>query len=124
MLTHPVVTISEEAAQKLSILLAEESAPGLALRVYVESGGCSGLSYGMAFDDRISTDDEVIEQHGVKIIVDANSAPHLRGSEIEYVNSLMGGGFRVNNPNAVQSCSCGSSFDTGEGAGSAKSCCG
>jgi iron-sulfur cluster assembly protein len=76
----------------------------------------------MAFDDNIRAEDHVIETDGVKVIVDEYSVQHIRGSEIDYVDSLMGAGFTVHNPNAVHSCSCGTSFDTGEDAGEAKAC--
>jgi iron-sulfur cluster assembly accessory protein len=80
------------------------------------------MQYGMAFDDIRRADDLVIDQDGVQIIVDDFSAPYIRGSEIDYVDSLMGAGFTVHNPNAVHSCSCGTSFDTGDDAGEAKAC--
>ena len=103
-------------------LLAKEGNPQLALRIFVSGGGCSGMQYGMAFDDNRRPDDLVIQQDGVQIIVDDFSAPYIRGSQIDYVDSLMGAGFTVQNPNAVHSCSCGTSFDTGDDAGGAKAC--
>ena len=103
-------------------LLAKEGNPQLALRIFVSGGGCSGMQYGMAFDDMRRAEDVVMENDGVTVIVDDFSAPYIMGSEIDYVDSLMGAGFTVHNPNAVHSCSCGSSFDTGGDAGEAKAC--
>jgi iron-sulfur cluster assembly protein len=76
----------------------------------------------MAFDDNVRPGDELVEQHGVRVLVDDFSAPYLMGSEIDYVDSLMGAGFTVHNPNAVKSCSCGHSFDAGDDASTASSC--
>jgi len=122
MIEQAVVTITDEALGQLQTLLEQEGNPELGLRLFVSGGGCSGLQYGMAFDDEIREGDEVVQQGGVKVIVDDFSAPHVRGSEIDYVDGLMGAGFTVHNPNAVHSCSCGHSFDTGDDAGSAQSC--
>ena len=122
MIEQAVVTITDEALGQLKNLLEQEGNPDLGLRLFVSGGGCSGLQYGMAFDDEVRDGDEVVEQSGVKIIVDDFSAPHVRGSEIDYVDGLMGAGFTVHNPNAVHSCSCGHSFDTGDDAGSAQAC--
>ncbi len=80
------------------------------------------MQYGMAFDDQRRADDLVIENEGVQILVDDFSVSYIRGSEIDYVDSLMGAGFTVHNPNAVHSCSCGHSFDTGDDAGGAQAC--
>ena len=122
MIEQQTVSLSNEALTHLKGLLQKEGNPELGLRVFVSGGGCSGLQYGMAFDDMVRPGDEIVEQDGVKILIDDFSAPHIRGSEIDYVDRLMGAGFTVQNPNAVKSCSCGHSFDTGEDAGSAKAC--
>ena len=122
MIEQANVTLTGEALSQLKLLLDKESNPGLALRVFVSGGGCSGLQYGMAFDDEVRPTDNVVEQEGVRVLVDDFSGPYLQGSEIDYVDSLMGAGFTVHNPNAVQSCSCGHSFDAGDDAGSASSC--
>ncbi|HWB60643.1 MAG TPA: iron-sulfur cluster assembly accessory protein, partial [Chthoniobacteraceae bacterium] len=81
------------------------------LRIFVESGGCAGLQYGMNLDEA-KEGDEVIERGGVKVIIDAESARYLGGSTIDYADGLAGSGFRINNPNAVRSCGCGTSFET------------
>ena len=83
------------------------------MRIFVTAGGCSGLSYGMVVDDRSSDDDYVIEMNGAKLVVDRSSAPFIAGSVVDYkAEKLMGGGFVVNNPNAVSTCGCGESFKT------------
>jgi iron-sulfur cluster assembly accessory protein len=106
---------------KVRELLAQENDPGLALRVFVAGGGCSGLQYGMTLDEE-QEGDTVIPLSGIKILVDEMSMGYIDGSEIDYVDSLMGAGFTVNNPNAVSSCGCGHSFKTAGGGGEAKSC--
>jgi iron-sulfur cluster assembly protein len=122
MIEQATVSLTDDALSQLKSLLEKEGNPELALRVYVSGGGCSGLQYGMAFDDNVRPGDELVEQHGVRVLVDDFSAPYLRGSEIDYVDSLMGAGFTVHNPNAVKSCSCGHSFDAGDDASTASSC--
>src|ERR1700694_1450578 len=117
-----VVQLTPDAQSRLKDLLAKEGNPQLALRIFVSGGGCSGMQDGMAVDDMGGPDDIVIEHDGVQRIVDDFSAPYIRGSEIDYVDSLMGAGFTVHNPNAVHSCSCGHSFDTGDDAGGAQAC--
>jgi iron-sulfur cluster assembly protein len=122
MIEQGTITLTDQARTQLKSLLAKEDNPNLALRLFVTGGGCSGLQYGMAFDDSLRPADEVIDMDGVRVVVDEYTLPHVQGSEIDYVDSLMGAGFTVHNPNAVHSCSCGHSFDTGEDAGTAKAC--
>src|SRR5438067_1245517 len=112
------MTVTAEATTQLRDLLSKED-PGTGLRVFVSPGGCSGLSYGMTFETEPADDDFVIENDGLKIYVDMFSSSYLEGSEIDYVDSLMGGGFTINNPNAVRTCACGHSFDTGVNTGTA-----
>jgi iron-sulfur cluster assembly protein len=118
----PLVTMTDAAATQLRDLLAKQGQAQLGLRVFVQPGGCSGMSYGMGFEDQSQDGDIVMEHNGVMLFVDQVSARYIKGAEIDFVDSLMGGGFTVHNPNAVSSCSCGSSFDTGEDAGSAHRC--
>jgi iron-sulfur cluster assembly protein len=120
-LTSPL-TITDSALAQLHDLLQKQGQPELGLRVFVQPGGCSGMSYGMGFEDHAEEGDAVTEYGGVRLFVDAVSAQYIQGAEIDYVDSLMGGGFTVHNPNAVSSCSCGSSFDTGGDAGTARAC--
>jgi len=118
----PLVTISEAAASKLTELTAAENNPAIGLRVYVYSGGCSGFRYGMMLEDQPTPEDLTVESRGIKVYVDQQSTQHLSGAEIDYLDTLMGAGFTVNNPNAVSGCGCGSSFRTAESAGSPGAC--
>jgi iron-sulfur cluster assembly protein len=117
-----MIQLTESAASKVKELLEAEEQPNLFLRVGVKSGGCSGFSYGMGFDEELQPNDKELEQHGVKIVVDETSAQYLEGVEIDFKESMMGGGFTINNPNAVSSCGCGSSFRTAEEAGQPSEC--
>ena len=116
-----IVNMTPAAVDKVRELLVQENDPSLALRVFVAGGGCSGLQYGMTLDEE-QEGDTVIPLSGIKILVDEMSMGYIDGSEIDYVDSLMGAGFTVNNPNAVSSCGCGHSFKTASGGGEAKSC--
>src|SRR6266851_3749284 len=106
-----IVTLTGATATRVRDLLQQENDPALGLRVFVAGGGCSGLQYGMTLDEE-QEGDTVIVQEGVKIFVDEMSVGYLTGSDIDYVDSLMGAGFVVNNPNAVSACGCGQSFKT------------
>lgn len=112
--TDTMISMTPEAVSQLKDFLSDQGTPDHALRVFVAPGGCSGLQYGMTIDEAADEGDEVLETNGVKVLIDNFSAMYLEGAEIDFVNSLMGGGFTVRNPNAVASCSCGHSFDTGE----------
>ena len=117
-----LVTLSDAAATKLRELTAEEANPQIGLRVYVYSGGCSGFRYGMMLEDQPGAEDITVVSKGINVYVDQQSTQLLSGSEIDYLDTLMGAGFTVNNPNAVSGCGCGSSFRTADSAGSAGSC--
>jgi iron-sulfur cluster assembly accessory protein len=110
-----VITVTEAAADKLNKILEEKSLANHSLRVFVSGGGCSGMQYGMTFTDGPMEEDQVFENRNIKLIVDPGSLMYLMGAEIDYIDSLMGGGFRIENPNAMQSCACGSSFRTEAG---------
>ena len=116
-----IMNMTPAAADKVRDLLTQENDPSLALRVFVAGGGCSGLQYGMTLDEE-QEGDTVITMSGFNILVDEMSMGYIDGSEVDYVDSLMGAGFTVNNPNAVSSCGCGHSFKTAGGGGEAKSC--
>ncbi len=118
-----IVTITDKAAEKARNILTERGIENGALRVFVVSGGCSGYQYGMAIARSREDDDITIEASGVTLLVDAESAPLLDGAEVDYVEDLMKSGFTIFNPNATRSCACGSSFQTADGSGQAKSCC-
>lgn len=109
------VALSERAADEIRGLLERQGKAEAALRVFVSGGGCSGLNYGMAIDDSIEEDDQIFNSYGVKVIVDSISINYLRGASVDYVEDVMGGGFKIDNPNAVRSCGCGSSFSTEDG---------
>ncbi len=125
-ITSPsIVTISDTAREQLMGLIADQPADReLGLRVFIQSGGCSGFSYGMGLDENPPReDDQVVDvSGGLKVYVDAYSAQYLQGAEIDYVDELMGGGFTIHNPNAVRTCGCGHSFQTADSAGEARSC--
>ncbi len=108
----PMLTVSEAASSRLLAMMREKELDGYALRVFVAGGGCSGLQYGMTFDDETREGDTEFNTNGLRVIVDPISAGYLMGSSIDYVDSLMGGGFKIDNPNAVSSCGCGHSFRT------------
>src|SRR5690349_14398217 len=116
-----LVSMTPSAVEKVRELLTQENDPSLGLRIFVAGGGCSGLQYGMTLDEE-QDGDTVIMQAGFKVLVDEMSVGYITGSEVDYVDSLMGAGFTVNNPNAVSSCGCGHSFKTASGGGDARSC--
>jgi iron-sulfur cluster assembly protein len=117
-----MLTVTPEAKAQIQALLKRADNPQTALRVFVSPGGCSGMSYGMTLDDQEQEGDQLIEDDGVRLVVDEMSAMYLAGAQIDYSNSLMGGGFAIQNPNAVKSCACGHSFDTGSDANTARVC--
>jgi iron-sulfur cluster assembly protein len=117
-----MITITPEAVAQLKDFLTDQGTPEAALRVFVAPGGCSGLQYGMTVEDIADEGDEVIETDGVRLLVDNFSAMYLDGAQVDYVNSLMGGGFTVHNPNAVSGCACGSSFNAGANEATAQGC--
>jgi iron-sulfur cluster assembly protein len=119
---QPLVQLTEAAAGKLRELTAGEANADLGLRVYVYSGGCSGFRYGMVLEDQPTAEDVRIVSRGVNVYIDGQSTQYISGAEIDYVDTLMGAGFTVNNPNAVAACGCGSSFRTAESAGSPGGC--
>ncbi|MBT3389499.1 MAG: iron-sulfur cluster insertion protein ErpA [Chloroflexi bacterium] len=107
-----VVSISSMAADAVRDLLAKRELEGYALRVFVQGGGCSGFQYGMALENNFREEDTVVESNGVSVVIDEVSIQYLRGAQIDYVDDVMGSGFKIENPNAVSSCGCGSSFRT------------
>ncbi|MCL5997855.1 MAG: iron-sulfur cluster insertion protein ErpA [Chloroflexi bacterium] len=111
------ITLTPTAQTKLQQLLQERNIPQYGLRVFVAGGGCSGMQYGMAFEAQARDFDTVIDQGGVRLFVDPTSMMYMAGASIDFVDSLMGGGFKIENPNAVSTCGCGHSFRT-KGSGS------
>ncbi len=104
------VTVTASAVKRIAEIIAEEGDPAMKLRVAVDGGGCSGFQYGFSLDDQQTDDDLVIERDGVTVLIDTISLMYLAGSEIDYVDELIGSAFRVTNPNATASCGCGTSF--------------
>ena len=103
------VSLTEKAAEKVRGVIEKQGKQNAALRLYVSGGGCSGFQYGLAIDEK-NDSDHVIESHGVTLLVDEQSAQYIDGSEVDYVETVMGEGFKVNNPNATETCGCGHSF--------------
>ena len=103
-------SLSASAAARVAWLLEQEEQPGLMLRVSVSGGGCSGFQYGFSLDDTVNPDDRTFERDGVTAVVDEASLDLLAGSEVDYVEELVGASFQVKNPNATSSCGCGASF--------------
>ena len=105
-----LVRVTASAAKKVGALLTRQGRPNGVLRVAVVGGGCSGLQYKMDLQDGPANRDIIVESAGIKVVVDPKSALYVSGSELDYVEALQGGGFKVTNPNAASSCSCGESF--------------
>jgi iron-sulfur cluster insertion protein len=105
-----MITISESAKDKIKDILLEENNPKLALRTFVQGGGCSGFSYGFTLDEEMNEDDFEIPLEGFRVLVDAMSMNYLTGAEIDYKEEVMGSSFTIKNPNATTTCGCGSSF--------------
>ena len=118
------INLTDAAVETVKNLLVQKEVPNHGLRVFVSGGGCSGMQYGMALEAEPRPYDHVIEKSGVKVFVDPTSMMYLSNATIDYEDSIMGGGFKIDNPNAVSSCGCGSSFKTegGPGAESGGSC--
>ena len=105
-----LIKVTPGAAKKVGMLLQRQGRPGGVLRVAVVGGGCSGLQYKMDLQDQPANRDILVESGGIKVVVDPKSALYVTGSQLDYVDALQDGGFKVNNPNAASSCSCGESF--------------
>jgi iron-sulfur cluster assembly accessory protein len=121
----PVLTVTPAAVNTIRVLLEQRQIPNHSLRVFVTGGGCSGMQYGMAFEEGPQNFDRAVEIDGVRLIIDPTSLMYLKGATIDFIDSLMGGGFRIENPNAASSCGCGHSFrtkDGGEAADSSDGC--
>jgi iron-sulfur cluster insertion protein len=106
----PPIAVTESAAQRVQVLISAEGKPGLMLRLSVSGGGCSGFQYGIDLDGQVNPDDQVFEDKGIRVVIDATSLDLLAGSEIDFVEDLIGASFQIRNPNATATCGCGSSF--------------
>jgi iron-sulfur cluster assembly accessory protein len=108
---YTMINVSPTAATKISELLAEENKAGSGLRVFVQGGGCSGFQYGLMIEDNgQGAGDQVYESNGIKLYVDPISVRYLSGAEVDFVDTITGGGFTIKNPNATSTCGCGQSF--------------
>jgi iron-sulfur cluster assembly protein len=119
-----MITITEAAAHRITEMMEaeEQDKDSLFLRVGVKGGGCSGLSYGMGFDTEVKEEDTTFEEQSIRVVVDKESTGVLSGLVIDFKQSMMGGGFTIDNPNAIANCGCGSSFRTADNAGSPEEC--
>ena len=115
------IVLTESAADAIRALLDERKLENHALRIFIAGGGCSGYQYGMALEGETRDNDLTISQHGVNVVIDDVSLNYLRGATIDFVNEVMGSGFKIDNPNASSSCGCGNSFQTEGGEGQAHS---
>ncbi|SRR6476646_8904507 len=114
--TPTLVTLTAGAAAKIGNLMAQEPAgEAEVLRVAIQGGGCSGFEYALGFDRGAQAGDHELEFHGVKVVIDPFSAPYLQGATIDFLEGLQESGFKIDNPNAVTACGCGSSFQVAEG---------
>lgn len=117
-----LVTLTEAAALQVKEMIKQNGEEGAYFRFSINGGGCSGLSYGMSLDHERSEKDTFFEQHGIGIVIDEDTAPIVSGTVIDFKQSLMGGGFTIDNPNALVSCGCGTSFRTATVAGKPEDC--
>ena len=106
-----VINVTESAAGKIRELLAEEGKTDSGLRVFVQGGGCSGFQYGLMIEENGGVGDQTFESNGIKLYVDPVSLSYLKGAEVDFVDTITGGGFTIKNPNATSTCGCGSSFN-------------
>ena len=108
-----MINVSETAASKISELQVEENKAGSGLRVFVQGGGCSGFQYGLMIEENgQGAGDQVFESHGIKLFVDPISIQYLKNAEVDFIDTITGGGFTIKNPHATSTCGCGSSFST------------
>ena len=111
VLTPSVIHVTEAAASKIQELLVEEGKAESGLRVFVQGGGCSGFQYGLMIDEAgAGVGDQLFESNGVRLLVDPVSLSYLKGAQVDFVDTITGGGFTIKNPNASSTCGCGSSF--------------
>jgi iron-sulfur cluster assembly accessory protein len=120
----PILSVTPAAVDVIRNLLVQREIPNHSLRVFVSGGGCSGMQYGMAFEESPRDFDKVIAMDGVSLVIDPTSLMYLQGATIDYVDSLMSGGFRIDNPNAVSTCGCGHSFRSSDSSEDESAGCG
>ncbi|SDB94179.1 HesB/IscA family protein [Shouchella lonarensis] len=117
-----MITITESALGHIQAMKEDEGNEQLMLRIGVKGGGCSGLSYSMGFDETRNEEDTYMEIDGLGVLVDKESTPIVNGLVIDYKQNMMGGGFTIDNPNAIANCGCGSSFRTATNEGTPEEC--
>lgn len=117
-----IVTLTEAAALQIKKMMKANEEEGAYFRFSINGGGCSGLSYGMSLDHEKNDKDTLLHQHGIDIVLDEETAPIVTGTVIDFKQSLMGGGFTIDNPNALVSCGCGTSFRTAKVTGTPEDC--
>ena len=110
VVTESIINVTEAAAGKIRELLAEEGKTESGLRVFVQGGGCSGFQYGLMIEESGGGADQVFESNGIRLFVDPVSVSYLKGAEVDFVDTVTGGGFTIKNPNATSTCGCGQSF--------------
>ena len=110
-LASPIITVTESAAGKIRELLSEEGKAESGLRGFVQGGGCSGFQYGLMIEESGGVGDQLYESNGVRLFVDPVSISYLKGAEVDFVDTITGGGFTIKNPNATSTCGCGQSFN-------------
>ena len=113
-----LINLTPSAIQAIRDLMEKRELNGYALRIFVSGGGCAGLQYGMALEGKTRPEDSTIEIEDVKVVIDEVSIDYLRGANVDYVDDVMGSGFKIENPNAINGCGCGSSFQTQNDSGS------
>jgi iron-sulfur cluster assembly accessory protein len=119
------ITLTPTAIQAVKNLLQEKNLTGHALRIFISGGGCSGFQYGMAFEGRVRPEDTTFEMDGVKVVVDEMSINYLNGSKVDFINDPSGAGFKIENPNTIGGCNCGSSYSSNsEDSNDENGCCG
>ncbi len=119
---NKMITITEQAALQIKDMMKAEEKENSYIRIGVNGGGCSGLSYGLGFEEGKNEDDTELELHGVKVLIDKESEPIIKGVVIDFKQSMLGGGFTIDNPNAIATCGCGSSFRTASNTGTPEEC--
>ncbi len=117
-----LVYVTPAAASAVQDLMTKRNLTGYGLRIFISGGGCSGFQYGLALEDNIRESDTTYEINGVKLVIDDVSINYLRGAQIDYVDELMGSGFKITNPNAISTCGCGQSFRTWDDSGGCSGC--
>lgn len=124
-ITTETITLTQAGAEAVRQIIDKKNLQGYSLRLFVSGGGCSGYQYGLALDNRERAEDTVFETDGIKLVVDEVSIKYLQGATVDYVEGLTSSGFKISNPNAISSCSCGQSFNSSDGeASSSCSDCG